>query len=57
MSSGDNYGAEPISTNMYQYICDNSQSHPSINRIEAPYKIRDRFKEKTAEYKGALLST
>ena len=33
MSSGYEYYAEPMSTDMLEDICDGSQSHPSINRI------------------------
>ena len=33
-----------------------SQSHPIINRREARYKICDNFKQRQAEWKGALLS-
>ena len=42
---------------MLDDICDGSQSHPSINRIEALYKICDYIKQGKAEWKGALLST
>ena len=57
MSSGDEYDAEPISTEMLEYICDGSQSHPSINRREERYKIHDLIKQSQEEWKGALLST
>ena len=56
MSSGDESDAEPMPTDMLEYICDGSQSHPSINRREARYKIRDRFKQVQAEWQGSLLS-
>ena len=39
MSSGDESDAGPMSTDMLEYIRDIGQSHPSINRIEAHYKI------------------
>ena len=35
-----------ISTEMLENICDGSQSHPSINRIESYYKIRDRIRQR-----------
>ena len=57
MSSGDESDSEPISTAMLEDICDGSQSHPSINRREARYKMRHRIKGGKAEWKGALLST
>ena len=41
MSSGNEYDAEPVSTDMIEGIRDGSQSRPSINRIETRYKIRD----------------
>ena len=44
MSSGNESDAEPMPTEMLEYICDVSQSHPSVNSREARYKIRDRTK-------------
>ena len=44
MSSGDESDAKPISTDMLEDIHDGSQSHPSINRREALYKIHDHIK-------------
>ena len=57
MSSGDESDAEPMSTDILEDIRDGIQSHPSINRGEARYKILDRFKQIQAEWKEALLST
>ena len=57
MSSGDEYDAEPMSTDMLEDICDRNQYRPSINSIEAHYNIHDCFKQRQAERKGALLST
>ena len=34
-----------------------SKYHPSINRREARYKIRDPIKQRRVEWKRALLST
>ena len=45
VSSGDDSDAEPIYVDMLEYICDGSQSHPSINSRKACYKIRDRIKQ------------
>ena len=39
MDSGDEYEDEPMSAEMLEEIRDGSQSHPSVNRIEAHYKI------------------
>ena len=33
MSSGDESNAEPMSTDMLEYISGGNQSHPSVNRI------------------------
>ena len=41
MSSYDESDAETMSTDMLEYICDGSQSHPIVNRREARYKIHD----------------
>ena len=57
MSSGDKYDAETMSMYMLEYICYGSQSHPSINRREARYKIHACIKRGQVEWKGALLST
>ena len=57
MSSGDESDTEPMYTYVLEDIRDISQSHPNINRIEAWYKIRGPFKQRQAEWKGALLST
>ena len=35
-----------ISTEMLEHICDVSQTHPNVNRIEASYKIRDRIRQR-----------
>ena len=43
-------------TVMLEDIRDDSQSHPSVNRREACYKICDCIKLSQAEWKGALLS-
>ena len=48
--------AEPMSIDMLEDIHDRSQYHPSINGIEARYKICDSFKQRRSVRKGALLS-
>ena len=55
MSSVNESDDEPMSTKMLEDICDGSQSHPIINRMEAPYKVRDIIKRSQAEWKGFLL--
>ena len=47
ISSGDESDAEPMSTDMLEYICDGSQSRLSINSREARYMIRV-FKTKSS---------
>ena len=42
---------------MLEYIHDGNKYHPRINRREARYKTRDRFKKRQAEWKRYLLST
>ena len=46
-----------MSTDMFEYIRNVSQSCLSINKIEALYKICDRIKQVQLEWKGELLST
>ena len=55
MDSGDESDDEPMSTEMLEYIFDGSQSHPSLNRREARYKICDGIKRGQVEWKVALL--
>ena len=57
VSSYGESDAEPMSMNMLKYICDQSQYHLSINRIEARYTVHYCFKQRKAEWKGALSST
>ena len=49
MSSCDKSDAEPMSTEMLEYIRDGSQSRLSVNRRDACYKIRDCIKQSQAE--------
>ena len=44
MDSGNESDDEPMSTKVLEDICDGSQSHPSVNRRQACYKIRDCIK-------------
>ena len=39
---------------MLEDIRDRSQSHPSVNRGEARYNIRDHIKQRQLEWKKAL---
>ena len=57
ISSGDESDAKHMPKNMLEDIPDGSQYHPSINRREAHYKIRDCTKQRKLEWKGELLPT
>ena len=57
INSGDESDHDLISTDMLEYICDVSQTHPNVNRREASYKIRDNIRQRQSEWKGALKST
>ena len=46
MSSGDEYDAERMSTDVLGDIRDGSQFHPRINNREAFYRIRYSFKQR-----------
>ena len=46
MDSGNKSDHDPIPTEMVEYICDGSQSHPNVNRREACYEICDRIKQR-----------
>ena len=43
---GDKSDHDLISTEMLEDIRDGSQTHPTVNRREAHYKIRDRIKKR-----------
>ena len=45
MSSVNKYDAKPMFMYMLEDICDGIQSHPSINRRESRYKIRNIIKK------------
>ena len=49
INSGDESDHDLISTEMLEDICDGSQTHPSVNKGEARYKIRDRIKQRQSE--------
>ena len=57
MDSVDESYYEPMSTEMLEDIRDGSKFHPSVNRREAHYKIRDRIKQIQSEWKGELKAT
>ena len=57
MDAGYDSDHYPIYTEMLEDIHDGSQYHPSVNRIEARYKIHDCIKQRQSEWKGALKST
>ena len=57
MSSGDESDDEPMSRVMLEDIHDVSKSHPSVNRREAHYKIRDHIKQSQEKWEKSLLFT
>ena len=57
MDYGDESHDEPMSKDMLKDICDSSQSHPNIDRIEARYKICEHIKQRQSEWKGKLKAT
>ena len=56
MNSGNESEYEPMSTETLEDISGGSKSHPSVNRREARYKIRDYIKQGQMEWKEELLS-
>ena len=54
INSGDDSDHDLISTKMLEDICDGSQTHPNVNRMEARYKIRDLIRQIQSEWKGAF---
>ena len=57
MDLGDESDDEPMSIEILEDIRNGSKSHPSVNRIDACYKIHDCIKRSQSEWKGELLST
>ena len=57
IDSDDESDHEPISMEMLEDIRDRFQSHMSVNRREARYKIRDCIKKGQLEWKGVLKAT
>ena len=54
LDSNENSDHDLISTEMLEDICDGSQTHPTVNKREARYEIRDRVMRKELQWKGAL---
>ena len=46
-----------ISTEMLEDIRDGSQTHPTVNKMEARYEIHDHIRRKESQRKGALKAT
>ena len=57
LGSNEESDHDLISTEMLEDICDGSQIHPSINKREARYKIRDRVRQNESQWKEALKDT
>ena len=57
MDSGNESDHDLISTEILEDIRDGSQSHPSVNRRESQYKIRNCIRQRQSEWKGALKAT
>ena len=57
INSGDGSDHDLISTEMLGDIRDGSQTHPTVNKREARYEIRDRIRRKESQRKGALKAT
>ena len=57
INSGDESDHDFISTEMLEDIRDGSQTHLSVNRREAHYKIRYRIRQRQSEWKGVLRAT
>ena len=53
----ENFNENLISTETLHDIRDGNQTHPSIDKREARFKIHDRIKQKKSQWKGALRAT
>ena len=54
MNSGDKSDHDLISTEMLEDICDRIQTHPNVNRREAPHNIRNCIRQRQPKWEGAL---
>ena len=57
LDSNENSDHNLISMETLEDICDGSQTHPTVNKMEARCKISDRIKKRQLEWKGALKAT
>ena len=57
LDSNEKSDHDLISTEMLEDICDGSQTHPTVNKGEARYEIRDHIRQKESQWKGALKAT
>ena len=46
INSGDESDHDLIYTEMLEDICDGSHNHPTVNKREARYKIRDSIRQR-----------
>ena len=49
LDSNDKSDHYLISTEMLENICDGSQTHPTINKMETHYEIRVRVRQKESQ--------
>ena len=57
IDSNETSDQDIISTEMLEDIRDGSHTHPTVNKMEACYEIRNRVRRKEPQWKGALKST
>ena len=54
LDSNEKFNHDLISMEMLEDICDGSKTHPTVNKREARYEIRERVSRKESQWKGAL---
>ena len=57
LDENENSDHDHISTEMIKDICDGNQTHPTVNKREARYEIRDHIRQKELQWKEALKAT
>ena len=57
LDSNEKSDHEIISTEMLEYICDRSKTHPNINKRETRCKIHDRIKQKSTGMERSVKAT
>ena len=57
LDENETFDHDLITTETLEYIRDGNQTHQTVNKREARYKIRDHIRQRQSKWKGALKAT